>query len=96
MWAIDTVWFDVAMVGTGMAVGNILFGRFEEHRPRARRLLKLALIMAITLVLARTVGRAWAYGWMLLPAALAVWVHAVWLPRPGGERMDGGAARPLL
>ncbi len=91
MWNLDTRWFDVALVGIFFAIGNILFGRFEEHRPRWRRLLKLALVLAITLTLASTVGRAWAYGWMLLPLSLAAWVHLVWLPRHG---VNGFTAEP--
>ena len=34
MWRTDTLWFDVAIVMSIFAVGNILFGRFEEHRSR--------------------------------------------------------------
>jgi predicted MFS family arabinose efflux permease len=91
MWNIGTPWFDVALIGIAFTIGNILFGRFEEHRPRWRRVLKLALVLAITLTLANTVGRAWAYGWMLLPLCLAVWVHGVWLPRHG---ISGWTAEP--
>jgi predicted MFS family arabinose efflux permease len=91
VWNIDTPWFDVAVVGVGFAVGNILFGRFEEHRSRWRRVVKLALTLTITLVLARTVGRGWAYGWMTIPLVLAAWVHLVWLPRQG---VSGWTAEP--
>ena len=48
MWAIDTPWFDVAVIGVSFAVGNILFGRFEEHRPRWRRII-LALVSRASL-----------------------------------------------
>lgn len=91
MWNIDTAWFDVAVVGTAFAVGNVLFGRFVEFRPRWRRLLKLALVLALTVGLARTAGRAWAYGWMVLPAIFAAWIHLVWLPRRG---INGWTAEP--
>lgn len=91
VWSADTPWLDAALVGTGFAVGNILFGRFEEHRPRWRRVLKFAVVMVVTLVLARTAGRVWAYAWMLLPAAVAAWVHLRWLPRHG---VNGWTAEP--
>lgn len=83
MWSVDTAWFDVAMVGLMLAVGNILFGHFESHRPPWRRLFKLALVLAITVTLAQTVGRAWAYGWMVPILVMVVRVHMVWLPRHG-------------
>lgn len=91
MWDTASPWFDVAIIGTGFAVGNILFGRFEEHRPRWRRLLKLALVFAITVGLAQTVGRVWAYVWMIPLLLIAAWVHIVWLPRHG---INGWTAEP--
>ena len=91
MWNIDTRWFDVAVVSTVFAIGSICFGRFEEFKPRWRRVLKFGLVLGFTLVLAQTAGRTWAYGWMVLPAALAVWAHAVWLPRHG---VNGWTAEP--
>ena len=91
MWRTDTPWFDVAVVMSIFAFGNILFGRFEEHRSRARRVLKVVLFLVITLVVSTTFGRAWAYAILALPLLLAVYVHAVWLPRHG---VSGWTAEP--
>lgn len=89
MWRTDTLWLDVAAVMTLFAVGNILFGHFEQHRPPWRRLLKVVVVLGVTLSLAATVGRAWAYGVLALPLAVAVWVHGVWLPRHGVNGLTG-------
>lgn len=91
MWRTDTLWFDVAVVMSIFAVGDVLFGRFEEHRPRGRRLLKAALFLGAVLLLSATAGRAWAYGLLALPLAGVVWVHGVWLPRHG---VSGWTAEP--
>jgi hypothetical protein len=91
MWRTDTLWFDVAVVMSIFAVGNILFGRFEEHRPRWRRLVKAALFVAFTVTLSATVGRGWAYGVLALPLLGAAWIHLVWLPRHG---INGWTAEP--
>jgi hypothetical protein len=91
MWQTDTLWFDVSAVMAIFAVGNILFGRFEEHRPRWRRLLKVALVLTVVVGLSSTVGRLWAYGVMAEPMIAAVWVHLVWLPRHG---INGWTAEP--
>lgn len=91
MWGTDTPWFDVAVVMAIFAVGTILFGRFEEHKPRARRLLKVAIVLAVTLGLAATAGRGWAYGVLAIPLLGAAWVHLVWLPRHG---ISGWTAEP--
>jgi hypothetical protein len=60
MWRTDTLWFDVAVIMLIFGVGGILFGRFEEHKPRGRRLLKVAIVLAVTVSLSATVGRFWA------------------------------------
>jgi hypothetical protein len=76
MWSTQTVWFDVAVVMSLFAVGNILFGHFEEHRPKARRLLKVGLVVGLTVVLF-SVGLRWvAYS---LLGVLGLW----WLPSHG-------------
>jgi predicted MFS family arabinose efflux permease len=91
MWSTNSLWFDVAMVMSLFGVGNICFGRFEEHKPRWRRLLKVAIVLAVTLTLSATVGRTWAYAVLALPLVGAAWIHLVWLPRNG---INGWTAEP--
>lgn len=91
MWDINTPWFDVAVVMSIFAFGNILFGHFERHRPPWKRLLKVVLVTAVTVALANTAGRAWAYGVLALPLIAAAYVHLVWLPQHG---INGWTAEP--
>jgi putative Mn2+ efflux pump MntP len=91
MWRTDTLWFDVAVVMTIFAVGGILFGRFEQHKPRWRRVLKVAVVLAVILALSTTIGRLWAYGVLMLPLLAAAWVHLYWLPKHG---INGWTAEP--
>lgn len=82
MWATDTLWFDVAIVMSIFAVGNILFGHFEEHRPKERRLLKVVIVLGVV-VLSASVGRMWAYGFLILLLPGAAYIHLYWLPKHG-------------
>lgn len=91
MWSTDTLWFDVAVVMTIFAIGSVLFGRFEDHKSRARRVLKVVIVTAVTVTIAQSAGRAWAYGLLMLPLAAAAWIHLVWLPRHG---INGWTAEP--
>src|SRR5262245_62425495 len=91
MWHTDTLWFDVAVVMSIFGVGNILFGRFEEHKARPRRLAKVAIVLTLVLLLSATAGRAWAYGVLIGPLLLAGWVHLYWLPKHG---INGWTAEP--
>jgi NhaP-type Na+/H+ or K+/H+ antiporter len=91
MWSIETRWFDVAVVMTIFAFGSLLFGRFEEHKPRLRRATKVVLVLAVTLVLAETLGRVAAYGVLAIPLVAAAYAHLVWLPKHG---INGWTAEP--
>lgn len=91
MWHTDTLWLDLAVVMSLFAVGSILFGRFEEHKSRGRRLLKLGIVSVVVLTMSATVGRTWAFGLLALPLLGAAWVHLYWLPKHG---INGWTAEP--
>lgn len=91
MWRTDTMWFDVAVVMSIFAVGTVLFGRFVQHEPRWRRVLKQGVVLAVVLFLEATSGRAWALGVLVLPALAAAYVHLRWLPKHG---INGWTAEP--
>lgn len=89
MWNTDTLWFDAAVVLGIFAVGGILFGHFEQHKPKGRRVLKVAIVLAVVLALSATVGRAWAFAVLALPLLGAAYVHLRWLPRHGVNGWTG-------
>jgi hypothetical protein len=91
MWSTQTAWFDITVVMSIFAVGNILFGHFEEHRPKSRRLLKVALVVGVTAVLS-SVGLRWvAYSLIGLLGLFATYIHAWWLPSHG---INGWTGKP--
>jgi len=83
MWRTDSLWFETAIVLGIFAVGNILFGHFQQHNPPVRRLGKVGLVLGITLALSATAGRFWGLGWLLLPLSAAAYVHLRWLSMHG-------------
>ena len=89
MWRTDSLWLETAVVLGIFAVGNILFGHFEQHRPPVRRLAKVVAVLGITLVLSSTLGRAWGLGWLMLPLGAAAYVHLYWLPKHGVNGLTG-------
>jgi hypothetical protein len=77
------VWIDVAVIAGMFAVGNILFGHFEERTPKWRRILKLFIVTGLVALISSTAGRLWSallIGAMLTAAAV---IHAIWLPKHG-------------
>ena len=77
------MWFEVAVITTIFAVGNILFGHFEEGSPKWRRILKIFLFIVITILLTETLGRLWFYVMLALMAIAVLFIHGWWLPKHG-------------
>lgn len=87
MWSTQTVWFDVAVVMTIFAIGNILFGHFEEHKPKLRRVLKVMVIVGLIAALS-SAGLRWI-AYMLIAILAGVYVHGWWLPKHGVNGWTG-------
>ena len=92
MWSTDTLWFEVAVVGAVYAVGNMVFGHFEEQTPKWRRIGKYLLTLVIVLALSVYVGR-WAsmslLGFMIVPF---LYIHGYYLPKKKG--INGWTGEP--
>jgi hypothetical protein len=91
MWNINTRWFDIAIIMSIFAVGGVMFGRFEMHKPWWRRVLKQVVVVLGIVTIAETLGRPWAYGFLGLVACAAAIVHLWWLPKHG---INGLTAEP--
>ncbi|HRI19323.1 MAG TPA: hypothetical protein PLA68_00150 [Panacibacter sp.] len=92
MWVTNSLWFEVAIVSFIFAVGNILFGHFEERTNKVRRVGKYMLITAIICVLSFYFGRTVAMivlGLSLLPI---LYVHGYYLPKKKG--INGWTGEP--
>jgi hypothetical protein len=65
------------------AAGNILFGHFEEHQPKARRLLKVGLFVGL-IVVSSYWGLRWlGYALIGVLGLAAAYIHIWWLPSHG-------------
>lgn len=91
MWRTDTPWFMAALIMAIFAIGGVLFGRFEQHKPRGRRVMKQILGVSALLLVDVFVGRFWAFGLLALLAIFVVYIHAWWLPKHG---INGWTAEP--
>jgi hypothetical protein len=70
-------------------LGHLYFGRFEEHRPRWRRLLKSLLGVAIIVGTTAWAGREWTYALLAVLATGVLVVHGWWLPKNGVNGWTG-------
>lgn len=91
MWQTNSLWFEITILMSIFAVGNILFGHFEEHKPKWQRVLKVILTTAVFVTVSAFFGRGWAFGLLAMLLLGAVIVHLWWLPKNG---VNGWTAEP--
>jgi hypothetical protein len=89
MWSTETIWFDLAIVFGIFAFGNILFGHFEMHKPKLRRVLKVFLVTLVIVGLSMAGLRWVAYSLIGALGLVAVYVHGIWLPKHGISGLTG-------
>ncbi|WP_020597001.1 hypothetical protein [Spirosoma panaciterrae] len=92
MWQTDSVWFEIAIVSAIYAVGNILFGQFEERTPKWRRLGKYILTLLIVIVLSTYFGRTVAMSVLGAFIVPFLYVHGYYLPQKEG--INGWTGEP--
>jgi len=83
------MWFEVAVVMTIFAFGNIFFGHFEERTPKWRRALKVLMFLGLVLAISSTLGRAWAMSFLAVWIIPVVVIHTWWLPKHGVNGWTG-------
>ena len=83
------IWIDIAFMASGFAIGNILFGHFEERTPKWRRVLKLFMFMALIAVISSTAGRGWTIAFAVALLSIVLVLHLWWLPKHGIHPFTG-------
>ena len=84
MWSTDSLWFEVAIVSIIYAIGNMVFGHFEEQTPKWRRVTKYILTIIVIIILSVYFGRTAA---MIVLSSFFVpffYIHGYYLPRKKG------------
>jgi hypothetical protein len=88
---INTLWFEVALIGSLTAVGHIFFAHFETHTPKWKKVLKLIFFITLACTVSATLGRAWFFVLFALLLLAVVVIHVWWLPSKG---INGWTAEP--
>ena len=92
MWNTQPLWFDVAVVSIGFAVGNIIFGHFEERTPKWRRVGKYLLTLVLFVSISYYFGRTTAVTILVLFVPFILYIHVYYLPRKKG--INGWTGEP--
>lgn len=92
MWTTESLWFEVSIVSIIFAIGNMIFGHFEERTSKLRKvgkyILTLSIVIAISVYLGRTVSMSLLCA-MFIPV---LYIHAYYLPKKKG--INGWTGEP--
>jgi len=83
------MWMPVAITAFIFAVGNILFGHFQEKTPKWRRVAKVVLVLGVVGAISAKAGPFWGLAPVAVMLVLFVIVHFWWLPRHGVNGLTG-------
>lgn len=83
MWETNSLWFEVAMVSIGIALGHILLGHFEERTPRSKKLVKYLFALVLIVSISFFFGRLAAIITYVILFIPVIYVHLILLPRKG-------------
>ena len=85
----NTMWTAVAITAIIFAIGNILFGHFNEGIPKWKRVTKVVLVLAVVGFISAKAGPAWGLAPIALMLIVAAVVHLWWLPHHGINGLTG-------
>ena len=92
MWTTDSLWFEVAVVSIIFALGNMLFGVFEERTPRVRKVIKYIVTTVIVCLISVYAGRNVSMTILGLLSIPILYIHGYWLPVKKG--INGWTGEP--
>lgn len=84
MWSTGSLWFEIAIVSSIYAIGNMTMGHFEEQTPKLRRVGKYLLTLVVICLVSFFFGRTLSMillGVFMLPV---LYIHIYYLPKKKG------------
>jgi hypothetical protein len=88
----ESFWFEIAIVSIIFALGNMIFGVFEERTSRWRKVGKYVLTLIIVIAVSSYFGRTVAMTMLGLFFLPVIYIHAYYLPMKKG--INGWTAEP--
>jgi hypothetical protein len=88
----SSLWFEISIVSIVFALGNILFGHFEERTPKARRVGKYLIFLLMTCVVSLYFGRIISMCFLAAFLIPILYIHGYYLPKKKG--INGWTGEP--
>ena len=82
-------WFELSILCGITCFGQVVLAHFEERTPKWRKLLKLALMIALTVWISTQFGRTVYFSILGIMVLAVVVIHGWWLPSKGVNGWTG-------
>ncbi len=82
-------WFEIAIISSIFAFGNIFFGHFEEHTPKTRKVAKILLFWGVSIAISAFLGRTWFFVFLAILTGFVIMIHGWYLPKLGINGLTG-------
>jgi hypothetical protein len=82
-------WFEIAIISSIFAFGNIFFGHFEELTPKPRKVAKILLFWGLSIAISALAGRTWFFVFLAIIIVFFIIVHGWYLPKNGINGLTG-------
>jgi hypothetical protein len=90
-FAMDSLWFEVAVITSIFSFGYIFFGHFEMFTPKWKKVLKIVVFTVLACTISALFGRVWVFVMLGVLSSFVIVIHAWWLPKNG---INGLTAEP--
>ncbi len=87
--ALNTLWFEVAVVTGIFAFGQLFFAAFAEEIPKGSRLVKMITFISLAPIISAVFGRVWFFAVLGSFMCFFLYVHAWYLPQNGVNGLTG-------
>jgi hypothetical protein len=82
-------WFEIAIISSIFAIGNIFFGHFEELTPKPRKVAKIILFWGLSIAISALAGRTGFYVFLAGILGIFLVIHGWYLPKQGINGLTG-------
>jgi hypothetical protein len=87
--AINTLWFEIAILTSIFAFGQLFFAAFAEEGSKGSRLVKMLIFISLAPIISAVFGRVWFFVVLALFLCFFLYVHVWYLPKNGVNGLTG-------
>jgi hypothetical protein len=87
--AVNTLWFEIAIITSIFAFGQLFFAAFAEESSKGSRFVKMIAFTGLAPIISAVFGRMWFFAVLGSFLCFFLYIHAWYLPKNGVNGFTG-------